>query len=82
LDKYGPDVVYDDFIHDFTVDAFSPKEWVDLFSDAGAKYFVQVSKHHEGYALFDLPANISMRTSVALTPHRNLVKVWKASSVP
>ncbi|KAJ6078307.1 hypothetical protein N7467_008060 [Penicillium canescens] len=74
LDKYGPDVVYDDFIYDFTVDAFSPKEWVDLFSDAGAKYFVQVSKHHEGYALFDLPANISMRTSVALTPHRNLVK--------
>jgi alpha-L-fucosidase len=33
-----------------------------------------VSKHHDGYALFDLPPTVSNRTSVALTPHRNLVK--------
>jgi len=67
--------VYDDFIQSFTVDAWDPKEWVDLFADAGANYFVQVSKHHEGYALFDLPENVTKRTSVALTPHRNLVQV-------
>jgi alpha-L-fucosidase len=75
LKTYGPDVVYDDFIQNFTADAWDPKEWVDLFADAGANYFVQVSKHHEGYALFDLPENITKRTSVALGPHRNLVQV-------
>lgn len=75
LEKYGKDVVYDDFIQNFTASAWDPKEWVDLFADAGANYFVQVSKHHEGYALFDLPENVTKRTSVALTPHRNLVQV-------
>lgn len=73
LDNYGPDVVYDDFIANFTASAFDPKGWVDLFADAGATYFVQVSKHHDGYALYDLPANVSLRTSVALPPNRNLL---------
>ncbi|KAF2650903.1 glycoside hydrolase family 29 protein [Lophiostoma macrostomum CBS 122681] len=74
LETYGPDVVYDDFIQNFTADAFDPKEWVDLFADAGANYFVQVSKHHDGYAIFDLPENVTKRTSVALPPHRNLLQ--------
>lgn len=71
---YGPDVVYDDFIQNFTADAWDPKEWVDLFAEAGAKYFVQVSKHHDGYAIFDLPATVTKRTSVNLFPHRNLLQ--------
>jgi alpha-L-fucosidase len=71
---YGPDIVYDDFIQNFTADAFDPKEWVDLFADAGANYFVQVSKHHDGYAIFDLPESVTKRTSVALFPHRNLLQ--------
>lgn len=73
LEKYGADVVYDDFIANFTASAFNPKDWVDLFADAGATYFVQVSKHHDGYALYDLPANVSLRTSVALPPKRDLL---------
>lgn len=74
LETYGPDVVYDDFIANFTASQFDPKEWVDLFADAGANYFVQVSKHHDGYAIFDLPANVTERTSVAQFPHRNLLQ--------
>ncbi|KAJ5642465.1 hypothetical protein N7490_006465 [Penicillium lividum] len=74
LKKYGPNFVYDDFIQNFTVSKWDPKEWVDLFAEAGANYFVQVSKHHEGYALFDLPENVTKRTSVAMTPHRNLLQ--------
>ncbi|KAF2189055.1 glycoside hydrolase family 29 protein [Zopfia rhizophila CBS 207.26] len=74
LSTYGPSIVYDDFIQNFTADAFDPKEWVDLFADAGANYFVQVSKHHDGYAIFDLPANVTQRTSVAQFPHRNLLQ--------
>ncbi|KAG8162990.1 hypothetical protein KVR01_007468 [Diaporthe batatas] len=74
LATYGPDVVYDDFIANFTASQFDPKEWVDLFADAGANYFVQVSKHHDGYAIFDLPANVTERTSVAQFPHRNLLQ--------
>lgn len=72
-ETYGPDVVYDDFIVNFTASDWDPVEWVNLFSDAGAEYFVQVSKHHDGYAIFDIPANITNRTSVALAPHRDFV---------
>lgn len=81
-EAYGTELVYDDFIQNFTADAWDPKEWVDLFADAGANYFVQVSKHHEGYALFDLPENVTKRTSVAMKPHRNLVQVRVISRLP
>ena len=74
LATYGPEQVYDDFIPDFTASLFDPKEWVDLFADAGAQYFVQVSKHHDGFALFDLPENVTKRTSVQLGPKRNLLQ--------
>ncbi len=75
LATYGPNVHYDDFIQNFTASKFNPKDWVDLFAQAGAQYFVQVSKHHDGYAIFDLPPSVSKRTSVAMFPHRNLLKV-------
>ena len=74
LATYGPEHTYDDFIQNFTASNFDPKEWVDLFADAGTRYFVQASKHHDGYALFDLPTNVSERTSVAQFPHRNLLE--------
>ncbi|KJY00675.1 alpha-l-fucosidase like protein [Zymoseptoria brevis] len=73
LATYGPDVVYDDFIQNFTASAFDPKEWVDLFADSGAQYFVQVSKHHDGFAIFDT-GNVSARNSVAQFPHKNLLQ--------
>ncbi|KAI9708390.1 MAG: hypothetical protein M1820_004094 [Bogoriella megaspora] len=74
LATYGSEHVYDDFFQNFTASAFSPKDWVDLFADAGANYFVQVSKHHDGYAIFDLPSNVTNRTSVVQFPHRNLLQ--------
>lgn len=58
----------------FSAEAYSAKDWVDLFDAAGAKYFVQVAKHHDGFALFDVPANVTKRTSVALRPHRNFIE--------
>lgn len=32
---------------------FNPKEWARLFRDAGAKYVVIVTKHHDGFSMFD-----------------------------
>ena len=75
LRTYGEEHVYDDFIHNFTTSVFDPKEWVDLFADAGVQYFVQVAKHHDGLAIFDLPENVTQRTSVAQYPHKNLVQM-------
>ncbi|KAG9093963.1 hypothetical protein FRC07_011392, partial [Ceratobasidium sp. 392] len=70
---YGENVVYDDFIANFTASAWNPDEWTDLFANAGAKYFTIVSKHHDGFALFDTK-NTSDRNSLKLGPKRDLVK--------
>ncbi|KAI6529597.1 hypothetical protein MCOR10_003667 [Pyricularia oryzae] len=74
LETYGPDVEYDDFIANFTADKFDPKEWLDLFAEAGARYFVPVTKHHDGFALFDTPPATSLRNSVRLGPKRDFIK--------
>ncbi|KAI0076395.1 glycoside hydrolase family 29 protein [Panus rudis PR-1116 ss-1] len=72
-ETYGTSVVYDDFIANFTAFKWDPDGWTDLFADAGAKYFVLVTKHHEGFALFDT-GNSSHRNSLLLGPKRDIVK--------
>ncbi|QRW26549.1 alpha-L-fucosidase [Rhizoctonia solani] len=52
-DTYGESKLYDDFIPEFTGAKFNASRWINLFATAGAKYFVLVTKHHDGFALFD-----------------------------
>ncbi|KAJ3553679.1 hypothetical protein NM688_g3482 [Phlebia brevispora] len=73
LELYGPDVVYDDFIANWTAANWNPDNWTDLFHDAGAKYFVLVTKHHDGFALFDT-GNSTHRNAVLLGPKRNILQ--------
>jgi alpha-L-fucosidase len=72
LQTYGANSQYDDFIAQFTAANFNPQQWVQLFQQAGAKYFVQVSKHHDGFALFQ--TQYSHRNSVEMEPKEDLVK--------
>ncbi|MEM1223963.1 MAG: alpha-L-fucosidase, partial [Verrucomicrobiota bacterium] len=37
----------------FTAKDFNAKDWVDLAKDAGMRYMVLTTRHHDGYALFD-----------------------------
>nr|AOR51729.1 glycoside hydrolase family 29 protein [Phaffia rhodozyma] len=67
LDQYGPDVKYDDFIPSFDGSEFNATFWIDLFTSAGAKYFVLTTKHHDGFALFDT-LDTSNRSTVSLGP--------------
>jgi alpha-L-fucosidase len=71
LRVYGPKATYDDFIRKFTAAKFDPRAWVRLFRQAGARYFVLVAKHHDGFALFH--THVSRRDSVDLGPHRDIV---------
>ena len=36
---------------------FSPDDWVQLAQDAGMKYIVITSKHHDGFAMFRSKVN-------------------------
>ncbi|TRM59910.1 glycoside hydrolase family 29 protein [Schizophyllum amplum] len=72
LETYGKDVVYDDFIDAWDASAWDPDTWVDLFAEAGARYFVITTKHHEGFTLFDA-GNSTNRSSVIMGPKRDLL---------
>lgn len=49
-------IPYDDYkaqINKFTAKNYQPQQWVDLIKNAGAKYAVITTKHHEGVSLWD-----------------------------
>ncbi len=71
-DNYGEDFEYEDFAPLFKAELFDPDEWAELFRQAGARYVVLVSKHHDGYALW--PSAYSPGwNSMEVGPERDLV---------
>lgn len=68
---YGEKSKYQGFVSGFNAELFNPDQWADIFKDAGAKYVVLTSKHHEGFALW--PSKHSWNwNSVDVGPHRDL----------
>ncbi len=47
------DEKYDLYFKHFDPDLYDPTIWAKAASDAGMKYFVVTSKHHEGFCLWD-----------------------------
>lgn len=43
---------YQAFANDFKAELFDPKKWAEIFKNAGAKYVVLTSKHHEGFSMW------------------------------
>lgn len=63
---------YDRLYLKFNPTAFNAKEWVKLAKDAGMKYIVMTTKHHDGFCMFDSQLTTY---SIAHTPfRRDLVK--------
>jgi len=48
-----PDEIYDKYFRHFDPDLYNPELWAKAASDAGMKYFVITTKHHEGFCLWD-----------------------------
>lgn len=48
-----PVSVYKDYAKEFNPVKYDPDAWVRLAKEAGMKYIVITSKHHDGFALFD-----------------------------
>jgi len=44
---------YDQFAQQFNPQKFNADEWVRIAGDAGMRYLVVTSKHHDGFCLFD-----------------------------
>lgn len=55
-----PDLGYEDFkkwywgqMKDFNPTKFDPETWADLMQDAGMKYMIFTTKHHDGFCMYD-----------------------------
>jgi len=48
-----PDERYDVYFRHFNPDLYDPTVWAKAARNAGMKYFVVTSKHHEGFCLWD-----------------------------
>ncbi len=71
-ENFGEDFNYRDFAPLFKAELFNPDEWAGLFENAGAKYIILVSKHHDGYCLW--PSKFALGwNSMDAGPHRDLV---------
>jgi alpha-L-fucosidase len=48
-----PDDIYQRYFEQFNPDLYDPKAWAHAAHDAGMKYVVLTTKHHEGFCLWD-----------------------------
>ena len=86
---YNGQISYEDYmkqLNGFTAEKYDAQEWADLFMEAGAKYAVLTSKHHDGVALWDTklsdlnvvdktPAGRDLLTPYAQALRKNNLKV-------
>lgn len=48
-----PDAIYDNLYKEFTIEKFDAAKWVALARQTGMKYIVVVTKHHDGFHMWD-----------------------------
>jgi len=64
---------YEQLTKEFNPIKYNPDEWVQLAQDAGMKYIVITSKHHDGFALFK--SSVSKYNVVDATPYgKDIIK--------
>lgn len=48
-----PDEVYDHWAEEITLPDFNAREWIQLAKDGGMQYVVIITKHHDGFHMWD-----------------------------
>jgi alpha-L-fucosidase len=77
IETYGPhsSFGYKDFIPMFQAEKFQPKQWAELFKQAGAKYVMPVAEHHDGFQMYK--SEISNFNAYEMGPRRDLLGEMK-----
>jgi len=68
------DITYQKYFDHFDPDLYDPREWARVAKEAGMKYAVITTKHHEGFCLWDSKLTDYKATN---TPaRRDLLRPW------
>lgn len=78
--KYGhPSMFgYKDIVKLWKAENFDPAELMDLFVEAGARYFVSLAVHHDNFDNFDSVNNPWNSTKVG--PMKDICRLWQAEA--
>ena len=63
-----PTSEYEEYVHRFDPTRFDADEWARIAKDAGMKYIIITSKHHDGFAIFD--SKVSSYDIMDATPYK------------
>ncbi len=69
---------YADFIPMFKAEQFSAHEWIKLLKASGAKYFMPVAEHHDGFQMYD--SELSDWNAANMGPKRDILGELKSAS--
>lgn len=70
--EHVPIAEYENLANQFDPKDFNPKEWVARARDAGMKYVILTTRHHDGFCLFD--SKVSDFTAFKTAAKRDLIK--------
>jgi len=79
-----PTARYQAYAKDFNPVQFNADSWVQIAKNAGMKYIVITSKHHDGFAMFNSatsPWNISQATPFGRDPLKELAAACKKHGI-
>lgn len=69
---------YKDLVQLWKAEKFDPEGLMDLFEQAGAKYFVAQAMHHDNF--FNYDSKIHKWNSVQMGPKKDIVGLWKEAA--
>ena len=77
LEQYGhpSEHGYKDIIPLWTAERFDPEALMDLYVEAGAKYFVSMGVHHDNFDLWN--SRHHRWNAVAMGPRQDIVGAWR-----
>ena len=58
----------------FNPQKWNPEQWASLAQEAGMRYSVMVTRHHDGFALWDSPGSYERFDSMHAAVKRDFVK--------
>ena len=64
------------YANDFTAEKFDATEWAKLAKDAGMKYMVLTTKHHDGFSLWDSKCCLDDFTSMNYGAKKDFVREY------